>query len=162
MYTKVEAAQLASKSGTPTVIASSYTPGVIVDIVEGKKIGTHFHAETTPIESRKRWLLSESPQGKLIVDKGAEQKLLTEGASLLPVGITDATAPTTFDRGAIVQVLSTTGEPTAVGIANYALNDIKKIQGKHSKEIEDILGYSYGPEVIHRDNMAFLSQKGNK
>lgn len=162
MFTKVEAAQLAAKSGTPTVIASSNTPSVIVEIVGGKKIGTLFHAETTHIESRKRWLLSEAPQGKLKIDLGAEQKLMKEGASLLPIGITEAAAPTAFDRGSIVQVLSSSGQPTAVGIANYSLDDIQKIQGKHSKQIEEILGYSYGPEVIHRDNMALLGQKGSE
>ena len=68
MYTKIEAASLASNSGTPTVIASSKIPTVILDLAEGKPIGTRFHPETSRKESRKRWLLSEKPQGKIVVD----------------------------------------------------------------------------------------------
>jgi glutamate 5-kinase len=160
MYTKVEAAHLASKSGIPTVIASSKVPKVIIDIAEGKSIGTFFHSETTSKESRKRWLLSEKPQGKILVDAGAEQKLLKEGASLLAVGIKSADSAPPFERGAIVQILSTKGSSIAVGISNYSMQDIQKIQGKQSKEIVDLLGYSYGPEVIHRDNMAVIISKG--
>lgn len=160
MVTKMEAARLASQSGTPTVIASASIPRVICDLVEGKQIGTRVLAETTPIESRKRWLLSEKPQGKIVIDPGAENKLLKDGASLLPVGITDTAIEEDFDRGAIVHVTTSSGPTIAVGITNYSRDDIQKIRGTHSKEIIHLLGYSYGPEVIHRDNMTLLSPKG--
>ncbi|NGX42765.1 MAG: Glutamate 5-kinase [Chlamydiae bacterium] len=158
MLTKVEAARLASHSGTPTVIASSAVPRIILDLVKGKKIGTLFLAETTPKESRKRWLLSEKPQGEITIDAGAEQKLLKGGASLLPVGILSVSK--SFDRGAIVQITTSEGRPIAVGIANYSQREIEKICGKHSTEIDNLLGYNYGPEVIHRDNMTLLIQEG--
>ena len=134
MATKVEAARLASRSGTL------------------------FLPETTPKESRKRWLLSEKPQGKIAVDAGAEKKLVEEGASLLPVGVTEASND--FDRGAIVQITTEQGQPLAIGITNYSQEEIEKLCGVHSAEIVDVLGYSYGPEVIHRDNMTFLYQHG--
>ena len=44
MVTKLEAANFATQNGTATVIASSKTPNVMVDLVAGKKIGTFFTA----------------------------------------------------------------------------------------------------------------------
>ncbi|MFQ5729226.1 MAG: glutamate 5-kinase [Waddliaceae bacterium] len=158
METKVEAASLASQSGTATVIASAAVPRVILDLVQGKRIGTLFLPETTPKESRKRWLLSEKPQGQIVIDAGAEKKLLEEGASLLPVGVTGTSND--FDRGAIVHITTTEGSPLAIGITNYSKQDIEKLRGVHSTEIIALLGYSYGPEVIHRDNMTLLYQHG--
>lgn len=58
-----------------------------------------------------------------------------------------------FERGAVVQLISPAGQPIAVGMTNYGSQEIQKLIGSHSKHIEDILGYSYGPEIIHRDNM---------
>ncbi len=151
MVTKVQAARLAAQSGTSTIIASSQSPNILIDIAEGRSVGTLFLAETTLRESRKRWLLSEKHQGSIYIDAGAEQKLRHEGASLLAVGIVRTSSH--FERGAIVQLISPAGLPVAVGMTNYGSQEIQKLIGSHSKHIEDILGYSYGPEVIHRDNM---------
>jgi len=151
MMTKIQAAHLASQSGTSTTIASSASSNVLLEIAEGKSVGTLFLAETTARESRKRWLLSEKHQGTINIDAGAEHKLRYGGASLLAVGIVRASS--SFERGAIVQLVSAIGKPIAVGMANYGSREIEKLIGSHSKHIEDILGYSYGPEIIHRDNM---------
>lgn len=154
MSTKVEAAKLATRSGTPTIIASSNRPHVISDIIDGKKIGTFFHAETSPKESRKRWLLSEKPQGLLHIDKGATNKVINQGASLLPVGL--ISCEKSFERGSFVEVISHEGKCVARGIVNYSSQEIEKLIGSHSSEIETRLGYSYGSELIHRDNMALI------
>jgi glutamate 5-kinase len=154
--TKIEAAKLAVQSGTSTVIAASYVPNVLIDLAQGKSIGTIFLAETTPRESRKRWLLSEKVQGSIQVDDGAENGLKEKGASLLPIGIVKVID--SFDRGAIVKIISSKGLPIAVGIANYSSKDIQTLAGVHSKQIEDFLGYSYGQVVIHRDNL--ILQRG--
>ena len=157
MMTKIQAAHLASQSGTSTTIASSLSPHVLLDIAEGKAIGTLFLAETTARESRKRWLLSEKTQGSIHIDAGAEQKLRYGGASLLAVGIVRTSSH--FERGAIVKLASPSGLPIAVGMTSYGSNEIQKLIGSHSKHIEDILGYSHGPEVIHRDNMTRIKFK---
>lgn len=154
MITKLEAAQLATNSGTTTVIASYAKELVLIDIVRGKSIGTRFLSETTPKESYKRWLISEKPQGKIQVDDGAEAKLKEGGASLLPVGIKKAV--TKFDRGAIVHILNMDGKPIATGIANYSSHELELIKGLHSGEIDSTLGYTYGPEFIHRDHLVLL------
>lgn len=157
MRTKIEAAHLAAQSGTPTTIASSAHPHVLIELSEGRQIGTLFSAETESRESRKRWLLSEKKQGTIHIDAGAAEKLSHRGASLLPVGITDTSH--SFERGAIVHLLSPSGKPVAVGVSNYGSDEIRKLLGAQSKHIEEILGYTYGPEIIHRDNMTRIKFK---
>lgn len=157
MFTKIQAAKLATQSGTPTVIASAATANVIQRLAEGERIGTYFQAETTQHESHKRWLLSLRPEGNITIDEGAEIRVSKQGASLLPVGITAASQP--FERGALVQLLSKSGRAVAVGISNYSSQEIQKLIGTHSKKIEDCLGYTAGNEVVHRDDMAILPSK---
>ncbi len=154
MITKLQAAQLAGRSGAVTVIASGALPDVLLDVTAGKRIGTTFLAPTTHRESRKRWLLSEKPQGSINVDPGAVKKLCSNGASLLPVGITGATGD--FERGASVRVVSPEGKPIAVGVTNYSSQEIRQLIGVRSAQIAAVLGYTYGEEVIHRNDLVLL------
>lgn len=156
MTTKIQAAQLAAQSGTSTVIASSTHPDVLVEIVAGHAVGSRFLPTTTYVESRKRWLLSEKPQGKIIIDAGAELSLMKRGSSLLPSGILKTSS--SFDRGNIITIANE-HDTLAVGITNYSSADIERIKGGHSKSIESILGFSYGPEVIHRDNLIITKKR---
>lgn len=132
----------------------------MLDIVRGISHGTLFLAKTTPPESRKRWLLSRKSQGVLEIDKGAEHKLSKDGASLLAVGIKKMSC--SFERGAVVKIVSEEGKPLALGVTNYSSLEIQKLLGAKSSQIEDLLGYSYGPEIVHRDNMILLKSKGFK
>jgi glutamate 5-kinase len=157
MFTKIEAAQMASQSGTRTIIASSSRPNVLVDLVLGQQLGTLFLEEMTSRESRKRWLLSEKRKGMVYVDAGAAIKIMHHGASLLSSGIIKATP--NFERGASVEIIAPTDEAIAVGITNYESKEVQQLIGKQSKYIGDILGYSYGPEIIHRTNMTRIKFK---
>ena len=151
MITKIEAALTASQSGTRTIIASSSRPNVLIDLVQGKQIGTLFLEEMNRRESRKRWLLSDKRKGMIHVDAGAVEKIMHHGASLLSSGIVKIVQ--VFERGATVEVISPTNEAIAVGITNYGSEDAQQLIGKKSECIEDVLGYSYGQEIIHRTNM---------
>ena len=155
MITKIEAAQIASQCGTRTVIASSARPNILIDLAEGKEIGTLFLEELSARESRKRWLLAEKRRGKIYVDAGAAEKIVHHGASLLASGIFQTAS--LFDRGATVEVISPTNQAIAVGITNYSSHEILQLIGKKSTCIEDILGYSYSPEIIHRTNMTRIN-----
>ena len=152
MSTKIQAAQLAAQSGISTVIASSFLPDVLLKIAAGETVGTKFKAQSNSKESRKRWLLSETPQGILSLDAGAEEKVTKHGASLLPIGITKVSK--TFERGAVVQMVSAAGVPLAAGLANYSSQEIEKLIGRHTQLIEELLGFTCGDEIVHRDNMA--------
>jgi glutamate 5-kinase len=152
MITKLQAAQLAGHSGTTTVIAAGSLPDVILDIAAGKSVGTSFLPPTTHRESRKRWLLSEKIQGSITVDAGAANKLCRGGASLLGVGVTAIDGE--FDRGAHVRIVSPDSKPIAAGITNYGSQEIQQLIGVKSSQIATVLGYTYGEEIIHRDNLA--------
>ncbi|MCY4146550.1 MAG: glutamate 5-kinase [Chloroflexi bacterium] len=154
MVTKLQAAQVASRSGIKTIIASGSEQDVIQRLVAGEKIGTHIEAAKDRSESRKRWLLTDRPQGSLLVDDGAAQVLRRGGASLLPVGIRAVQGD--FERGAPVCVRAPDGREIARGLTNYHSGDLRKLCGQKSSAIVDILGYSYGDAVLHRNNLALL------
>lgn len=154
MQTKVQAAELASRSGIETVIAHGKTANVILRVVEGESIGTRFAAAAPRIESRKRWLLADSIAGQLVVDSGAAKALKKGDASLLPVGVTDITGD--FERGEVVQVVDKDGLALARGQSSYNSDEVRRLCGVKSAHIADILGYSYGDAVVHHDNMILL------
>ena len=154
MVTKIQAAQLASRSGIRTIIASGSERDVIVRLVAGERIGTHIDAAQHRSESRKRWLLTDRTQGALKVDDGAARMLLRGGASLLPVGVRGVEGE--FERGATISVQTLDGREIAHGLSSYSSEDLRQLFGRKSREIVDILGYSYGDAVLHRNNLVLL------
>ncbi|MFC1959882.1 glutamate 5-kinase [Chloroflexota bacterium] len=154
MQTKLQAAQLATRSGTRTIIANGNEPDILLRLIRGEEIGTTFLATVDHLESRKRWLLAEQPLGTLMIDTGAAQMLRQSGASLLPVGIQKVTGE--FERGAIVQVINRQGVALAQGLTNYTSNELVWLCGHRSQDIVELLGYTYGDAAIHRDNMVLI------
>jgi glutamate 5-kinase len=155
MTTKVEAARLATSSGVNVVIANGREPDVMVRISQGEDIGTIFPAQVNKMESKKRWMLSGlASKGKVTVDKGAASALKEHSKSLLPAGVVRAEGK--FQRGDIVDIMNEQGKRIGCGIANYSSSDLASIGGKHSDKIGDLLGYDYGDEVVHRNNMVIL------
>jgi len=155
MVTKIDAAKLATSSGVAVVIADGREPDLISRIVGGDKIGTLFTPAAGSLESRKRWMMSGlSTKGKLIVDSGAVEALRKQNRSLLAAGITQTEGK--FQRGDIVNIYDPEGNHIGCGITNYSASDTTAIKGIHSKSIVDILGYDYGSEVIHRNNLVII------
>jgi glutamate 5-kinase len=154
MVTKIQAAQLASRSGVNTHIASGREPSALLRIMAGENIGTRFDAQGSRKDSRKRWLLMDKPQAALRVDEGAARKLLTNGVSLLPVGVTEVRGE--FERGETVAVFAPDGREIAHGVISYDSNAARRLCGIKSNHIIEILGYSYGDALIHRNNMVLL------
>ncbi len=155
MVTKLEAARLATASGVPVIIARGSLPRVIVDAASGKSVGTFFTARDSKIESRQRWLLSGlSCAGRLFIDRGATAALRKQNKSLLPAGIVDIEG--NFNRGDVVDIYEKDGKKIGSGITNYSSADLLRIKGERSGVIADILGYEYGDEAVHRDNLALV------
>lgn len=154
MITKIEAAHTATRSGVSTVIAEGTLADVIVRIRDGEMIGTRFEPTATHLEGRKRWLLTDRAQGRVTVDAGAIRVLTEKGASLLPVGVVNVEG--TFGRGATLAICQPDGGIVAHGLTNYSSEEILKLKGAKSSQIHDILGYSYGDYLIHRNNMVIL------
>lgn len=155
MATKIQAAKLATSSGITVVIASGKEPNVLVRIANNEHIGTLFMPATTKVEGRKRWLISGlSSRGWLYIDQGATSALQQGGRSLLPAGIVRIEGH--FERGDVVDIFDNKDERLARGITNYSDSDLRRIKGLHSNQIADLLGYHYGEEVVHRNNMVIL------
>jgi glutamate 5-kinase len=88
------------------------------------------------------------------VDDGATRALRDHGRSLLPAGV--AAVEGVFDRGQTVRIFSGNGREIARGLAQYRAGDLRLIAGRHSSQIEDVLGFTYGAEAVHRDDMVLL------
>ena len=158
MITKIEAARIATSSGVDVVIANGLTENVITRLATGEAIGTRFLPSTSKLESRKRWLLSGlSTKGKLIIDNGAATALREQNRSLLSAGISRAEGK--FSRGEIVAIYDMEDSHLGCGITNYSSGDIGIIKGAHSSKIATLLSVDYGPEVVHRNNLALLEGK---
>ena len=154
MVTKIEAAKLATASGVTLVIADGMEPDIISKLADGQATGTRFLPVSSKLESRQRWMLSGlSTRGKLIVDPGAAAALKKRG-SLLAAGIERAEGR--FERGDIVNIYDHDKSRIGCGITNYSSQDIGIIKGAHSRKITTLLGYDYGSEVVHRNNLVVL------
>ena len=153
MMTKLQAADLARRSGATVIIAQGSAPDILIRLAAGERLGTRFSALASAVESRKRYILAGGAAGTLVVDLGASQAL-RRGGSLLPVGVSAVEGP--FDRGDTVRVTDPAGREVARGIANYSAGDLSTIRKRHSEEIESLLGYNYGDEVIHRNDLVLL------
>jgi glutamate 5-kinase len=157
MLTKILAARRAASSGAHTVIAWGREDQVLVRLAEGEAIGTQLTAQTARLTARKQWMADHlKTAGQVILDPGAVQKLLEEGKSLLPIGVTDVGGD--FGRGDVITCVDATGKPIARGMSNYASAEVKRIMRKPSSEIAAILGYVEEVELIHRDNLVLLSR----
>jgi glutamate 5-kinase len=157
MATKVQAAKMATSCGITMIIAGGQTENVLERIVDGERVGTLFTSQMSKIESRKRWMLSGlAARGKLIVDEGAAIALKKQNKSLLPAGIVGMDGR--FQRGNPVDIYDIKDNYLGCGITNYNSNDINSIKGAQSGSVAGILGYEYGSEVIHRNNMVLLEE----
>jgi glutamate 5-kinase len=155
MATKIEAARLATASGVTVIIADGREPDIILRLAAGEKVGTRFLPIVSKLESRQRWMLSGlSTKGKLVVDSGAASALKKQNRSLLAAGIMQVEGK--FQRGDIVNLYDPDGDRLGCGITNYSSTDIVAIKGVHSNKIAETLGYDYGSEVVHRNNLVIL------
>jgi len=155
MITKIEAARLATSSGVTVVIADGRERDIILRLAKGEALGTRFLPTTSKLESRKRWVLSGlAIKGKLVVDSGAAMALKKQKRSLLAAGIKGVDGE--FQRGDIVNIYDPEGSRVGCGITNYSSAEIAVIKGAHSEKITTLLGYDYGSEIVHRNNLVIL------
>jgi glutamate 5-kinase len=155
MLTKVLAAKRAARSGAHTVIAWGREDNVLTRLAHGEAIGTQLTAPTARLTARRQWMIDHlHTAGTLVLDAGAAQKLVKEGKSLLPIGVTAVRGE--FGRGALVGCVDDAGNEIARGLTNYTSGEVKRIMRHASSEIEGILGYVEAPELVHRDNLVLL------
>jgi glutamate 5-kinase len=155
MYSKILAAKRAVNHGITVNIVSGRKDGLLVSLIESQKKGTLFKPRKEKLSSRKGWIAYGSrSKGGLVLDDGAVKALVEGGKSLLPSGIVSVEG--SFDTGDAVYCLDTRGNRIAKGLINYSSSEMRKIRGKKTSEIEEILGYKYSDEAIHRDNLVLI------
>jgi len=156
MITKLQAAEIVTGSGEMMVLGDGKEPRIVSRILGAENIGTLFLPQTR-MSSRKRWIAySRSPKGQLFVDDGARNALVNCGKSLLPSGLRGVEG--NFEYGDTVSCLDENRSEFGRGLVNYNAEDIIKIVGKHTREIEEILGVQHYDEVIHRDNLVLMQK----
>ncbi|MGR5340122.1 glutamate 5-kinase [Vibrio astriarenae] len=157
MATKLQAADVARRAGIEVIIAAGSAPNVVFDSLSDAPQGTRFLPCEEALENRKRWILAgPSITGDIIVDDGAVKALSNTGSSLLAKGVMSIKGG--FSRGDVARVTDAKGALIAKGIVSYSSEDLARLIGQHSKDFISILGYDYGAEVIHRDDLVLIQE----
>ena len=150
MNTKIEAAKICNLAGCNMIIANGLHLSPISQI-EKKNNCTWFMSKVSKLHARKKWIISSvSPKGDLIIDEGA-RKALINGKSLLAAGIKKVLGK--FNKGDHIKILDNKRKEFARGLSSFSSDEIGKILGCHSNEIQKILGYTSKSEVVHKDDM---------
>lgn len=155
MATKLRAAARVAERGIPCVITSGATSGRLRQVLEGEPIGTLFEAGENRRSARMAWIVHAlRPKGRLHVDSGAREAIVTSKRSLLPSGVKQVEGD--FGRGDPVDLVDEQGTTFARGLSAYEDSELRRIAGRKSADIELILGYRYIDEAVHRDDLAVL------
>ena len=153
IVTKLDAAKICMNSGCHMFIANGKKDNPISNMIKNEKF-THFSPKVSSLDAKKKWIIgSLNSNGTIKIDDGAS-KALRNGKSLLAAGITKIDG--FFKKGENVLVLDQNNNQLARGLSSFSSDEINKIKGKQSKEIERILGYFSKTEIIHKDDMVLL------
>ena len=155
MTTKLEAAQRAQRAGVDTIIADGARDRIVPRIVlDRAELGTLVPGLGNLLQNRQRRILTAVPAGTIQVDMGARNALVNRGTSLLPAGIKGVDG--SFRRGETVRLSLLDGQEFARGISRYASAELEVIKGVQSSQIASLLGYDYGAEAIHRNDLILI------
>lgn len=153
MITKVQAAKIATSAGCSMVIMNGNTDSPITRLKNGETCSL-FPSRKDPLALRKQWISGlMAPKGKIVIDAGAA-KALAGGASLLPAGVTEVSGA--FGRGDLVVCETKSGVAVAQGLVAYDVEDVGKVRGAKTSDVEAILGYAGRGALIHRDDLVLL------
>lgn len=155
MSSKLRAAEIVTAAGEYLWIADGRVPGALESMLRGEDVGTVFLPRRRRLSGRKRWITFFSKaSGMLMVDEGAKRALVTQGRSLLPSGVRFVSG--VFHRGDTVEISGPDGKPFARGLVNFNAEECLRICGRHTDEIQSVLGPNVDEELVHRDNLTLL------
>ena len=153
MLTKLEAAKICMNAGCNMLIANGNNFNPIKRIIE-KKLFTWFVPKISNLDARKKWIISSlSSTSKIYIDDGAS-KALKSGKSLLPSGITKVSG--SFKKGDNILIIDNNNQDVARALSSFTSEEINKIKGLQSTQIENILGYASKSEIVHKDDIVIL------
>ena len=153
MKTKLEAAKICMNAGCHMAITNGKHINPLSKLLK-ENICTWFLPKVSTLDARKKWIISSiGSNGKIYIDNGA-LRALRNGKSLLSAGITKVEG--TFSKGDNILIVDNDGKESARGLTSFSSEEINKIKGLKSDQIEKILGYSSKSEIVHRDDMVKL------
>jgi len=151
MASKLAAAKIAAWSGVRVVIAGADAPGVIVDAIAGKPVGTVVRPRPQRLSRRKLWIaFALVAGGKIVVDDGARRALCDDHRSLLPAGVREVHGR--FEPDDAVEIVAADGTPFAKGLARYSADALRAVAGRRTSDLTEGLP----DEVVHRDDLVIL------
>lgn len=157
MISKIKAAEMAVSVGGYLWIVNGKDMSIFEKVFTAEDVGTIFApTENKLMTSRKRWIsFFTKTQGQIHIDSGAVKAIRVNGKSLLASGIYAVYG--NFKKGSMVEITDKNGDVIAKGLVNYSADDMTRIMGLKSKEIENVLGRMEYGEAIHRDNMVIVT-----
>lgn len=154
MASKIRAAKAVTAAGGAMILAGGKKDS-LAKILSGEPVGTLFLPSGSRLDHRKRWIAyTLRDSGSVTVDAGGVDALVSRGKSLLPAGVKSCDGD--FDVGDAVVIKGPEGKPFAKGLTNYSAVEVRRIMGRRTEEVEEVLGYKSFDEVVHRDNMVLL------
>jgi len=157
MKTKLESARIAAQSACAVIITSGKVPRVIDRIFSGEELGTFF-IPSEALPGKRRWIaFATTVTAAVVVNEGARQALVEGKASLLPAGVLEVRGE--FERGDTVSILDNQHREFARGIVNYSGDEARRITGKRSDEIDELVEGRNYDALVTRDNIAFLDRR---
>ncbi len=155
MRSKIMAAKKVGAYGAPMVILNGKKNGLLAALFEGRETGTLFLPRPEKMDSRKHWIAyTAASKGGIVVDDGGREALVHKGKSLLPGGVVSVEGP--FKVGDCVNCLDLRGAVFARGLVKYSSEELDRIRGLKTSQIEPVLGHKDYDEVIHRDDLVIL------
>jgi glutamate 5-kinase len=151
MASKLAAAKIAAWSGVRAVIAGADVPNVVLDVIEGRAVGTAVRPRPERLASRKLWIaFARNAAGRIVVDDGARRALCTDNRSLLPAGVREIEGA--FDADDAVEIVGPDGRPFAKGLVRYSAASLRSVAGRRTADLQEGLPH----EVVHRDDLVVL------
>jgi glutamate 5-kinase len=159
MLTKLQAAQKAAEAGIATALFAGGDAETVRALSHDRLHGTRFAPARSRLAARKHWIRhAPAARGAILVDAGAARALRDGGASLLPGGVRGVDGD--FGRGDVVEIRTVDdAAPLARGVAQYSAGEMRRVAGRHTREIEALLGYSYGENLVHRDDLVLSASE---
>ncbi|HEY0713259.1 MAG TPA: glutamate 5-kinase, partial [Polyangia bacterium] len=155
MASKLEAARLAISEGTAAVIANGTVPGIVERVLAGEDVGTFVRTPAQRPRRLRHIAVSGRKQGALVVNPGALTALVERKASLLPIGVVAVEGD--FAAGDLVEIRDGSGRVHGRGLVNYDAEACRKLCGRHSDDIDSLLGYRGYDALVTRDNLVMGS-----
>ena len=155
MSSKVNAARAANIANIPLLVADGRRENILHEIMQGQEVGTIFIPPGRRASSYRQWIAyGRSPDGVILVDDGARRALVDKKTSLLPIGIREIKG--NFQEGDTVAIADLSGREFARGLSNFTSDELRRIAGRKSAELSDILGHHCAETAVHRDNLVMV------